>query len=144
MKIFEELKNDHEKQRSLLNDLVNSSVDDNNRGELVKKLNNELKGHAKSEERYFYTELLKHDKSQEEARHSISEHHDIDEALATVEDTKTNSTAWLTHAKSLKELVIHHLDEEEQDIFKVAEKVLSESEQEKLGNDYRSLMEKQR
>ncbi len=144
MKIFEELKKDHEVQRDLLKQLVNSSTQGDEREELVKKVEKELKSHAKSEERYFYIEMIKHDKSQEDARHSISEHHDIDEKLEELMDTKTDSTAWLTHAKNLKELVTHHLDEEEEDIFEVAEKVLSGDDQQELGNGYRKQMEKER
>ncbi|MFW5687887.1 MAG: hemerythrin domain-containing protein, partial [Bacteroidota bacterium] len=93
MKIFEELKKDHEVQRDLLKQLVNSSNEGDQREELVKKVKKELKSHAKSEERFFYIEMIKHDKSQEDARHSISEHHEIDEKLEELLDTKTSSTA---------------------------------------------------
>ena len=144
MKIFEELKEDHKTQRRLADELLETKGASDKRKEVFQKLKTELKTHAKSEERNFYVPMLEHDKSQEHARHSISEHHDIDEKIEELEDTDMDSPEWIDAANELKELVNHHLDEEEEDIFEVAREVLTEEQQENLGRHYRTMMEEEK
>ncbi|MFI9652200.1 hypothetical protein [Guyparkeria halopsychrophila] len=60
---------------------------------------------------------MENDLTQELVRHSMSEHHEIDEVMKTLETTEPSSPAWLTHAKKLRETVLHHLDEEEHKVL---------------------------
>ena len=142
MNIFEEIKEDHKTQRSLINTLLRTEGESNDRKSVWEKLKVELMAHEKAEERTFYNPMIEHDKSQEHARHSIAEHHDIDEMIEKIDDTDMSSSAWLTHFKSLRELVLHHLDEEEQEIFTVAGRVFSENQKEQFGSEYRDHMNK--
>jgi len=100
--------------------------------------------HADAEERYFYRPLFKYDKKQDQARHSVAEHHDIDELLEELDDTDMSSSDWLATAKKLKEQVIHHLDEEENDGFDLADKAMDDSTMNKLAEDCREMMDKRR
>lgn len=136
MNIFEALREDHDIQRSLLNELVETSGDTANRKYLFEKLKQELEIHADAEERFLYIPLIKHDSTQEKARHSIAEHHEIDELIARLEETDFDSTGWLTIAKSLKHKVEHHLVEEEREVFQMAGKALSEKEKRTLAEEY--------
>lgn len=136
MNIFEALRQDHDIQRSLLNELVETSGDTQNRKYLFGKLKQELHIHADAEERFFYIPLIKNDNTQEKARHSIAEHHEIDELIERLEETEFDSTGWLTIARSLQEKVEHHLKEEEHEVFQMAGKVLSEKEKNALGEKY--------
>ncbi|MCB0807378.1 MAG: hemerythrin domain-containing protein [Bacteroidales bacterium] len=143
MNIFEEIREDHKTQRSLLNTLLRTEGDSNDRRSVWEKLKVELMAHEMAEEKNFYNPMIEHDKSQEHARHSIAEHHEIDEMIKKLDDTEMSSSAWLTHFKSLRELVFHHLEEEEHEIFKVAGQVLNETEKERLAKDYRASMKRQ-
>lgn len=140
MNIFEALRQDHDIQRSLLNELVDTSGDTENRKYLFEKLKKELEIHADAEERFLYIPLIKHDSTQEKARHSIAEHHEIDELIERLEATDFDSTGWLTIAKSLQHKVEHHLEEEEHEVFQMAGKALSEKEKTTLAKDYRGDM----
>jgi len=142
--IFKALRKDHDKQRMLLNNLIKTSGDTPVRRELFKDIKTELKEHAKFEERVFYKPLLEHDITQEKCRHSIAEHHDIDSKIEEMEKTEFSSTGWLTLAKSLKDLVEHHLEEEEQEVFQLAGKALSESQKESLATKYENSMSEAR
>lgn len=142
MDLFKEIKNDHEKQRTLCEQLVETNGESDERKELYEQLKNELKVHADAEERYFYRPLFKFDKTQDQARHSVSEHHDIDELLEELDDTDMSSPGWLVTAKKLKEEVFHHLDEEEEDVFPLADEALKDSEMKDLAKDYREMMDK--
>ncbi|MCK9452335.1 MAG: hypothetical protein M0Q90_11645 [Bacteroidales bacterium] len=49
--------------------------------------------------------MLEHDKSQENARHSIAEDHEIDELIEKLDETDMSSSAWQAYFKNLRELV---------------------------------------
>ena len=104
------------------------------------ELKTEQEEHAKFEERYFYNPLICEDLTQEKARHSVAEHHEIDELIEQLEDTEMSSSAWLVEAKKLHHLVHHHLDEEEHEVFQLAGKALSEGQKERLGDKYNDAM----
>jgi len=122
MNIFDALREDHDKQRALAGKLVETHGASDEREALFAKLSRELKNHAAAEERHFYAPLMQHDLTQDRARHSVAEHHDIDELIEKLEDTEQTSPQWLAIAKQLQAQVTHHLDEEEQEVFQMAGK----------------------
>ena len=140
MSIFDAIRNDHQKQRTLGDLLAKTHGDSDGRDELFTKLKDELERHAKAEERHFYVPLMKKDLTQEKARHSVAEHHELDKIIEELEQTDRSSAGWVATAKKLHEKLIHHLDEEEHEIFQLAGKVLSESEQQQLASDYVAAM----
>ncbi|MCA9449732.1 MAG: hemerythrin domain-containing protein [Candidatus Omnitrophica bacterium] len=136
MNIFEAIREDHKKQRTLLDILVKTHGDSEGREELFERLKEELQVHAIAEERFFYVPLMKDDLTQEKSRHSVSEHHEIDELIQKLEETDYSSPGWLPTAKKLQETVTHHLDEEEHEVFQMAGKVLTEEEKISLAKSY--------
>ena len=141
MNIFEAIREDHEKQRTLVDLLVKTHGDSAGRDELYERLKSELERHERAEERFFYVPLMEQDLTQEKARHSVAEHHEIDELLEELEETDRSSSGWLATAKKLGERLIHHLDEEEHEVFQLAGKAMSEAETESLAKEYRKAME---
>ena len=144
MNIFEAIRKDHDIQRDLLDNLVNTSGDSKKRDELFKKIKKELQVHANAEERHYYKPLIDVDVMQEKARHGIAEHHEIDELIEELEETEYDSSAWLKIAKDLKHKVEHHLEDEEHKFFQLSGKVLSENQKTALAKDYMDYMEKNR
>tara|TARA_R110000868_G_scaffold245938_1_gene502601 strand:+ start:130 stop:561 length:432 start_codon:yes stop_codon:yes gene_type:complete len=136
MEIFQAIRKDHEKQRLLMKILVETSGDCESRQDFFSQLKEELKQHAKAEERHFYSPLMESNKTIEESRHGIAEHHEIEEIVTKLEETDMSSSAWLHYMKKLQELVLHHLDEEEQTFFKHADAVLGDKQKDELANDY--------
>ncbi|WP_224483433.1 hemerythrin domain-containing protein [Robertkochia aurantiaca] len=144
MNIFEALREDHDIQRKLLDQLTDTSGETETRKAVFSKLKKELRVHADAEERYFYKPMISKDLTQDKARHSIAEHHDIDELLENLESTDMSSPAWLRSAKDLKEMVTHHLDEEEHEVFQLAGKALDDNQKQKLADTYRDYVNKNR
>ncbi|WP_405377469.1 hemerythrin domain-containing protein [Nonlabens sp. Asnod3-A02] len=144
MNIFEALRKDHEIQRDLIDQLVKTSGDSDKRKELFDQLKKELALHEDAEERHFYVPLLEVDMTQEKARHSIAEHHEMDELVKKIEETDRSSSAWLVYMKELAHQVEHHLDEEEQEVFQLAGKALNETEKKSLATDYQEYMKENR
>lgn len=140
MNIFESIRKDHDTQRELLDQLVQTTGDTKKRDTIFKKLKKELEVHADAEERHFYKPLISDDMMQDKARHGIAEHHEIDELIEKLEDTDYDSSAWLNYAKDLKEKVEHHLEDEEHSFFQLAGKVFNQTQKEDLAKKYRSYM----
>ncbi|MEZ9763243.1 hemerythrin domain-containing protein [Vibrio splendidus] len=134
--IFDVLKDSHEKQRLLMDALLQTSGDTQARQELYVNLKDELTKHAIAEERHFYAPLIESDQSIDMTRHGIAEHHGIDKILAQLDDTEMSSPAWLVLMKTLKDKVEHHLEEEEQRFFQTAGRVLDPEQKETLARKY--------
>lgn len=144
MNIFEALRQEHEIQRNLVAKLVETHGDTQERKKIFEQLKHELKIHADAEERHFYIPLIKKDLTQEKARHSVAEHHEMDELIEQLEDTEMDASNWLKIAKELEHKVIHHLDEEEQEVFQMAGKALTDNQKASLASDYNKEIKKMR
>ena len=136
MNIFEALRISHETQRAMADSLINTQGDSPERGLLFRELKLELAAHAAAEERFFYVPLIAHDMTQEPSRHGIAEHHQMDKLVETLETTDFSSPGWLVTARALHHKIFHHLKDEEQGIFQLAGKVLSEAEKISLAKEY--------
>ena len=136
MNIFEALRISHDTQRTLADQLIRTTGDSPERNLLFKELKYELAAHAAAEERFFYVPLIAHDMTQEPSRHGIAEHHDMDNLVKELEETDASSPGWLATAKALHHKVFHHLHDEEQSVFQLAGKVLTEAEKLSLAKGY--------
>jgi hemerythrin superfamily protein len=144
MKIYEAIKVDHDIQRDLCDKIVKTSGASEERKKLWVELKKELEVHAVAEERHFYSPLIDTDKMQEDARHGMAEHHEMDELIEKLDDSDMNSAQWMETLKKLVEKVNHHLKDEEKDFFKKAKDVYSEDEEAALAKDYKDTMREYR
>ncbi len=144
MNIFEALREDHQKQRTFIEILVKTHGDSDGRKEIFAKLKDALDRHAAAEERHFYVPLMKHDLTQEKARHSVAEHKELDDFIEELETTDPSSSGWVATAKKLADRLIHHLDEEEHEVFQMAGKALTEKQKTDLAKEYRMMMEEKK
>ena len=136
--IFETLRESHELQRTLYRQLTETSGDTPERQELFDQLKLELTAHELAEERHFYIPLMAHDAGIDLSRHAISEHHQLDELIESLEEADPASPSWLPLAKKLADKVEHHLKEEEHRFFQMAGKLLTEKQKTTLAASYRT------
>jgi hypothetical protein len=136
MNIFEALRESHDRQRGYADALTVTHGDNIERKEAYERLKAELQAHETAEERCFYIPLMAHDNGIDLSRHAISEHHEMDEMMETLDETEMSSPAWLVTAKKLTHKVHHHLNEEEQKFFQAAGKLLDESQKTALAKQY--------
>ncbi len=140
--IFEALRADHEKQRTLVDLLTKTHGESDGRVELFDRLSAQLTAHAAAEERYFYVPLMKHDLTQDAARHSVAEHKELNDLVEQLRGYDMSGSQWLQTARELSEQLTHHLDEEEREVFPVAGKALGDAEKMQLATDYVSDMQR--
>jgi len=124
-RIFKDLKADHDRHRDMLARLGETQGDSPERRELFEALRRELQAHAAAEEEALYATMLADPDLRDEARHSVSEHKEIDDFLGELLDIDMGSGAWLMKFKDMRLRYLHHIDEEEEEMFPTAAKSLS-------------------
>ncbi|MDN3398020.1 hemerythrin domain-containing protein [Psychrobacter sp. APC 3426] len=133
--IFDALIEKHEIQRALC-DKLESTKDETQRKALYEDLKLELQAHAAAEERHLYVPVMQHDEGLDLSRHAITEHHEMDEMMETLDDGRIGQEKWDKTCADLIHKVRHHLKEEENDFFKQARKILDTDLQQRLGALY--------
>ena len=136
MNLFNHLKNEHQRQRTLLQKLVETSGDSAERNELFSKLKMELERHAIAEEHVLYSRMMASD-GRDDAVHSVAEHKEMRDLVEELSTTDTSSSAWLPKMKHLSDRVLHHIDEEERDTFPKAKEGLNEQQISDLAMAYK-------
>ena len=126
--IFATLERDHDRHRELLDRLLKTSGDSEERETLFTELTRELKSHAAAEEQALYSTMLRKPPTTGETRHSVAEHHEIEEALNDLAATDMASGAWLQKFKDFDHQYRHHIDEEEEEHFPDFEKYLDDDD----------------
>ena len=123
---IEVLTADHRKVRHLLEELVATSERAvKKRESLLKDLATEIEIHSQLEEELFYPAFKEAAGTAEERKlyfEAHEEHHVADYVLAELKDTDPTTEPFGARAKLLKELIEHHADEEEKDMFPHARK----------------------
>lgn len=132
------LTNDHETVEKLLSDLSETTPRAlKKRQELLEKIRVELKAHTSIEEEIFYPAFKDRGDKSDDAKmyfEALEEHRAAgDLVLPDLMSTEVDSEKFSGRAKVLKELVTHHADEEEKEMFPRAKKLFSKSELAALG-----------
>ncbi|HEX8709571.1 MAG TPA: hemerythrin domain-containing protein [Pyrinomonadaceae bacterium] len=134
MDAFELLKKDHEKVSDIFDKLEPTTErGEKTREELFARLKQELEIHARVEEEIFYPALKEAKETHDITLEGIEEHHVVKQLLAELDELPKTDESWGAKLKVLKENVEHHVEEEEEEMFKGARKVLSREQLEELG-----------
>lgn len=126
MNIYERIEQDHKKHRDLMEKIADTSGDTEERRKWFKELMVDVKGHANAEEQAFYSVLLEENDSQEQARHSVAEHKDTNDLFDELDEMDMSNPHWLPKFKELRHDLEHHMEEEEEDVFSMARKIVDD------------------
>lgn len=117
------------------------------RKDLLEKIEKELSVHTAIEEEIFYPAFVAAGGSTHKEMNfeALEEHRAVDElVLPDLKATDPASHQFSGRAKVLKELVEHHADEEEDEMFRLAQESLSTSELQALGEKMQKMKKKLR
>jgi hypothetical protein len=131
-RIFRDLKEDHDRQRALLERVGRNSGASDARREAFLTLRLDLQAHAAAEEEALYATMLANPDLREDARHSVSEHKEVDDYLGKMMDAEFGSTEWEALFSEMRHRYQHHIDEEERDMFPAAAAKLSAEEEARI------------
>src|SRR6202521_881462 len=113
MDAIELLKEDHKKVEKIFSEMEKKE----NRRKTFPELDRELTVHAEIEERVFYPATREAEPTRDLVLESIEEHKQIKMVLADLEQADMTTDVWRAALKVLKEDVMHHVGEEEDEIF---------------------------
>src|SRR5215212_10116729 len=132
------LKSDHTTVKRLLREL--DETGDNavkQRERLVSEIEREIKLHSQLEEEVFYPAFLaatEKTDSEDLFYEAAEEHHVVDMVLPALKAANPKSHEFGAKAKVLKDLVEHHIQEEETQMFKVARELFDDAQLRELGD----------
>lgn len=136
MTILNLLKKDHEKVKELLSQ-IQESQDTKQRSALFKEFKTEMTAHNRAEEKVFYGRMEKHDETKQIALEGEEEHAVADRLIDSLARTSAKgSDRWSARAKVLKEIVEHHIREEEKEAFKKARKTFDAAALKEMGTEF--------
>ena len=142
--IYEEIREDHEKHRELLNRIAETHGDSEERRNAWNAFYYDVKAHAAAEEETFYSKIMEKPGGQDDARHSVAEHKEMDDIMEELNSMEMDSPGWLTRFKTLKHDYEHHMEEEEEDIFSTAREVLTDDSDGRIGERFLDRKAKER
>ena len=135
--IFERLKQDHDRHRTMLAKIDEAKGDSAERRALFEAFRVEVTAHAAAEEESLYATMLAKPDLREDAQHSVSEHKEIDDFLEELDEMEFSSPGWLTRFRAMRDRYEHHIDEEEEEMFPDAAKELTDAEEARLAEVFK-------
>jgi hemerythrin superfamily protein len=116
------------------------------RAKVFKEIARELKLHTRVEEQIFYPALKAKTKAatpeRDEVLEAYEEHAGAKELIRKLEATDPKDETYKAKVQVLSEMVIHHADEEESEMFKQARKLMSKDELRDLGDEIAAMKDK--
>ena len=138
--IYDLLKKDHEEVKSLFNKILDKRRPSE---ETFSQIADALEVHMTGEEEYFYPELKgENEELTTMTNEAIVEHTSAKTLMNEIEDTEEADEMWLPKVKVLSEMIDHHVEEEEGELFKEAKKVLDKKEAVKIGRKFKQTKSK--
>ena len=127
MDIYDYLKLDHEHVKKLFKQFEDSNLLERKK-QIAYLITQELLVHAHSEQETFYKALKKFELTKDDALHGQEEHKEIEDQIILVLKSKEFNAAWIKQVENLKDIVEHHIKDEEGPMFTQAKEVLSKEE----------------
>jgi hemerythrin superfamily protein len=124
MKATDLLKKQHRHVKQLFKELEKTE-DGRGRRELMGQIADTLKMHTELEEQTFYPAVaeLGSQKAEKMVNEAFEEHHVVDLVLAELPKVDPEDERFEAKMTVLKELIEHHVEEEESEMFRLAEKL---------------------
>lgn len=127
MTFFDILKQDHDKVRDIFGQIEEDEEGENREG-LFTGLQSELQEHLELEEKFFYPVLEQSEDARKKALEAYEEHNVAKHVLKECSSLDFEDERWKAKVTVLQEIVSHHLQEEEKNIFKTAKSLLEKDQ----------------
>ncbi len=131
------LHKEHKEVQGILDELTKTStVSSHRRQELFMSLRQNLIPHLTGEEKYFYPALEEKSESRMDALEAEEEHHAARMTLDELDKTPQEDEHWIPKLMVLKEMIDHHVKDEESKVFSDARRTLSEDRMRSIMQSY--------
>ncbi len=132
------LKKDHDEFKDLLSGIVDGQQG-RSRSALLEKLKKNLTAHSRAEEQVVYDALIRMRAKQDvhvSAEEGYVEHGAVDDLLTRISRLDAGTDLWLAHAKVIREMLEHHISEEQNEIFAQLGDLFSSEELVAMGGQF--------
>ena len=139
MDIYAAVKRQHDATRKVIEPLSDTTPGaEKTRQELFGSLKRDLWSHNKVEEAVFYSVFKYHQDIRGEALEAFAEHHVLNSLLEESDTTPVTSDDCSAKFSALQELLEHHMNEEEDEVFDMAQEILSGQQASDMGRKFES------
>jgi hemerythrin superfamily protein len=142
MDILKSLKQDHDEVKQILEEITESSDRaEKKRLTLFLKFKSEIVAHARAEEEVVYAPLLEALKKDDAAtiREGYEEHFLVDKLLPEIEQLSPSDPQWLAKVTVVKEMLEHHIKEEQGEIFGMVRKEFESEQRAAMDEQFQSI-----
>ena len=144
MDVLTHIKEEHEQFRNLMKEIENAAGE--KKKELFRDLYAQLHGHHEAEEHVVFP-LVKEKAGEEDkevVREMIEEHSLGNYQFSVIEKTFVDNETWDAKFSVLKEVLEHHMKEEEDEFITLARKVLPKEKLEEVLEEFEAVLEKKK
>jgi hypothetical protein len=136
--ILNALEGEHQELSILVDRLVESgrARDHATADELLEVVRRQLLIHSEAEESVFYRTLAELERSRAWVEHHEATHQEIADVLDELERLPVSDAAWSSMSIALRDALDDHIDDEEGELFEIAQDVLSSDQLRELGARY--------
>lgn len=135
--LFDLIQKDHEKVRQVMKKIQKSRPGMSRESDLD-RLKVELLPHMMLEEQMFYPIMIDESEQRELGFEAIEEHRVARNVLDDLEELEPSDEKWSARFKVFMELVEHHIEEEESDVFEAAREIIDSDRAMELGKQFQS------
>ena len=145
MYIFKEIKKEHDEFRKIT-DEINETTDRaiKTRETKFKKFFINITAHHESEEVVLVPKLKEKKETREMGLEILEEHHVLERLLDELKNLPVDDETWIIKFGVMKEIMEHHLEEEEEEISKEAHKQFDQETLDKMGEEFEKEEKKQK
>jgi hypothetical protein len=129
--IYNILKTEHKEVKKLFNEILEKK--EWNRS-VWNQIDSDLKTHMTGEEKYVYPRLEKSKETRETTLEAIEEHKAAKQVQAAMMDVSGEER--IARCKVLFEMIEHHIEEEENTLFKESKKVLTKNDEMEIATQF--------
>jgi hemerythrin-like domain-containing protein len=136
MDVCQLLRLDHQNVLELFEELQRTPArPEKARSDVYEELRRELLAHAQAEQEIFYAALLNRVPDRDLILEAFEEHGVVERMFKDIDACPVSDEKWLAKVSVLREIVEHHIEEEENELFKTAREVLSRAEAEAIAEE---------
>lgn len=104
--------------------------------ETLFRIKAEIDLHMAGEEKFFYPRLEEKEESSDIARKAYIEHNEAKALMIEMEGMQEGDENWAIMLKELKDVIMHHVDDEENQVFEASRNVLSQEQTQEIAQKY--------
>lgn len=144
MDVLTHIKEEHDEFRELMKEI--ESAKGKKKKDLFRELYAKLHGHHEAEEKVVFPLVLEEVKKEDKevVREMIEEHSLGQYQFKVIEKTEVEDDTWDAKFMVLKEVLEHHMEEEEKEFITLAKKVIPKEKREELLEEFEKVLEKKK